>query len=130
MNDSWDSARRRPTLTLVGLFAGGVVGVGAISYFGPGGHELYASLVTGLGCGLTLALLGWREIHEDAAVLRRPLRRLTVFNVLTAGAGIALFAWGAMIGDWSWALAGLPLLALGVGLTAARHMLNRRLGSD
>ena len=114
-------------MTVVGLFAAGLVGVGMISYFGPGGHELYPSLVTGLGCGLILALLGWREIHEDAVALKRPLRRLTVFNALTVGAGIALFAWGASIGDWWLALSGLPILALGAGLTAARHVLNRRM---
>jgi hypothetical protein len=130
MNDSWDGARTHPTLTVVGLFAAGLVGVGTISYFGPGGHQLYASLVTGLGCGLMLALLGWRQIREDAAAVKRPLRRLTVFNVLTAGAGMALLAWGAKIGDWSLALSGLPLLALGVGLAGARHLLNRRIGAD
>ena len=108
---------------MAGLFAAGLVGVGMISYFGPGGRELYPSLATGLGCGLVLAWLGWKETHEDAAGLKRPVRRLTVFNILSVGAGIALLAWGASVGDWSLALSGLPLLALGVGLTAARHLL-------
>ena len=130
MNDSWESARRHPTLTVVGLFAAGLVGVGMISYFGPGGHELYSSLVVGLGCGFVLALLGWREIHEDAATPKRPLRRLTVFNALTVGAGIALLGWGASIGEWSLALSGLPLLALGAGLAATRHLLGRRIHTE
>ena len=34
MNDSWDSARRHPALTVVGLFATGLVGVALISYLG------------------------------------------------------------------------------------------------
>jgi uncharacterized membrane protein (UPF0136 family) len=82
------SARRHPTLTMAGLFAAGLVGVGMISYFKPGGRELYPSLVTGLGCGLALAWLGWRETHEDAAGVKRPVRRLTVFNVLSVGQGL------------------------------------------
>ena len=130
MNDSWERARRHPTLTVVGLFAAGLVGVGMISYFGPGGREFYPSLVAGLGCGLMLALLGWRETHEEAAGLKRPLRRLTVFNVLTVGAGIALLAWGTSIGDWSLTLSGLSLLVLGAGLTAARHLLNRQMRTE
>jgi hypothetical protein len=69
VNDSWESARRHPTLTMAGLFAAALVGVGMISYFGPGGRELYPSLATRLGCGLVLAWLGWRETHEDAAGL-------------------------------------------------------------
>jgi hypothetical protein len=130
VNDSWESARQHPTLSVVRLFAAGLVGVGMISYFGPGEYEFYPSLVTGLGCGLVLALLGWREIHGDAAALKRPLRRLTVFNALTVGVGIAVLACGASIGDWSLALSGLPLLALGAGLTAARHLVNRRMRTE
>jgi hypothetical protein len=64
MNDSWESARKHPTLTLAGLFAAGPVGVGLVSYLGPGGGALYASLATGLGCGLLLALLGRRAMRE------------------------------------------------------------------
>jgi hypothetical protein len=125
VNDSWESARRHPALTVMGLFWAGLLGVGAISYFAPGGHGLYAALVTGLGCGLILASVGWRGIHQDAGAVDRPLRRFTVFNVLTVAAGVVLLAWGASVGDASLALSGLPLVALGVGLTVARHVLER-----
>ena len=112
-------------MTVGGLFGTGLLGGAAVSYFTPGGHALYAALVTGLGCGLILALGGWTEIHKDAAALKRPLRRLTSFSVLTAGSGIALLVWGVGSGDASLALSGLPLTAVGVGLMAARHLLER-----
>jgi hypothetical protein len=60
----------------------------------------------------------------DAAT--RPLRPLTVFNLLIAGAGVALLAWGTITFDWPLALSGLPLLGLGVGLMVARRLVNRR----
>ena len=34
MNDSWDGARRHPTLTVVRLFVAGFVGAALMSYFG------------------------------------------------------------------------------------------------
>jgi hypothetical protein len=125
MNDSWDSARRHPTLTLAGLFGAGLVGVGLVSYLRPGGHELYSSLVTGLGCGLVLALLGWTAMHEGVDAATQPLRPLTAFNVLTAVAGLVQLAWGAATDDWSLALSGLPLLALGSGLIVVRRRVSR-----
>ena len=125
MNDSWDSARRHPTLTLAGLFTAGLVGVGLVSYLGPGGGALYASLVTGLCCGLLLALLGWRAIREGVDAATQPLRPLTAFNVLTAVAGLVLLAWGAATVDWPLALSGLPLLALGAGLIVVRRRVSR-----
>jgi hypothetical protein len=51
VNDSWDNARRHPAVTVVGLFAAGLVGVALISYLGPGGGELYASLIRDLAAG-------------------------------------------------------------------------------
>jgi peptidoglycan biosynthesis protein MviN/MurJ (putative lipid II flippase) len=125
MNDSWDSARRHPTLTLSGLFTAGLVGVGLVSYVGPGGGALYASLVTGLCCGLLLALLGWRAIREGVDAATQPLRPLTAFNVLTAVAGLVLLAWGAATVDWPLALSGLPLFALGAGLMVVRRRVSR-----
>jgi hypothetical protein len=125
VNDSWDSARRHPTLTVVGLFAAGLVGIGAISYLGTGGGDLLASAGTGLGCGLLLALLGWRAMRDGVDAMRRRLRPVTVFNLLTAGAGIAVLAWGTISFDWGLAVSGLPLLALGVGLMVARHLVHR-----
>jgi hypothetical protein len=130
VNDSWDSARRHPTLTVVGLFATGLVGVGAISYLAPGGGGLRASAVTGLGCGLFLALLGWRAMRDGVDAMRRRLRSLTVFNLLIAGAGVAVVAWGTISFDWRLALSGLPLLALGVGLMVARRLVNRGKSTD
>jgi hypothetical protein len=130
VNDSWDSARRHPALALVGLFAAGLVGVALISYVGPGGGELYASVVTGVGSGLLLALIGWRAMRDGVDPVVRPLRPLTVFNVVTAGAGVALVAWGTISSDWPLALSGLPLLALAVGLILARRLLNRRTSTD
>ena len=41
--------------------------------------------------------------------------------MLTAGAGVALLAWGTISFDWSLALSGLPLAALGVAVIFARH---------
>jgi hypothetical protein len=125
MNDSWDSARRHPTVALAGLFGAGLVGVGLIGYLGPGGHELYSSLVTGLGCGLVLALLGWRAMREGVDAATQPLRPLTAFNVLTAVAGLVLLAWGAATVDWFLELSGLPLLALGAGLIVVRPRVSR-----
>jgi hypothetical protein len=126
VNDSWDNARRHPALTVVGLFAAGLIGVALISYLGPGGGEPYASLVTGLGCGLLLGLLGWRAMRDGVDAATRPLRPLTVFNLLMAGAGVALLAWGTITFDWPLALSGLPLLGLGVGLMVTRRLANRR----
>ena len=126
MNDSWDNARRHPALTVVGLFAAGLVGVALISYLGPGGGELYASLVTGLGCGLLLGRLGWRAMRDGVVAATRPLSPLTVFNLLMAGARVALLAWGTITFDWPLALSGLRLLGLGVGLMVARPLVNRR----
>ena len=130
MNDSWDSARRHPALTVVGLFATGLVGVALISYLGPGGGELYASFVSGLGCGLVLALLGWRAMRDSVDAVTRPLHPLTVFNLLIAGAGAALLAWGTITFDWPLALSGFPLLVLGFGLMVARRLANRRKSTD
>jgi hypothetical protein len=124
VNDSWDKARRHPALTFVGLFAAGLVGVALISYLGPGGGELYASLVTGLGCGLLLALLGWRAMRDGVDAARRALRPLAVFDLLMAGAGIALLAWGTIAFDWPLAFSGLPLLGLGGGLMVARRLVS------
>jgi hypothetical protein len=127
VNDSWDSARRHPALAVVGLFATGFVSVALISYLGPGGGgELYASLVTGLGCGVLLALLGWRAIRDGVDAVTRSLHPLTVFHLLMAGAGVALLAWGAINFDWPLALSGLPLLGLGVGLMVTRRLVSRR----
>ena len=127
MNDSWDSARRHPALTVVGLFATGFIGVALISYLGPGGGgELYAPLVSGLGCGVVLALLGWRAMRDGVDAVTRSLHPLTVFNLLMAGASVALLGWGAINFDWSLALSGFPLLGLGVGLMVARRLVSRR----
>jgi peptidoglycan biosynthesis protein MviN/MurJ (putative lipid II flippase) len=117
-------------LTVLGLFATGLIGVALMSYLGPGGGELFASLGTGLGCGLLLALLGWRAMRGGVDAVTRPVRPLTVFNVLLAGAGIAVIARGTITFDWPLALAGLPLLALGVGLMVARRLLNRTKSTD
>ena len=125
MNDSWDSARQHPRQTVVGLFAAGLVGVGLISYLGPGGGDAYASLVTGLACGLLLALLGWRAMHDGADAATGALRPVSVFNLLAAVAGLALLAWGAATVDWGLAVSGLPLLALGAGLIGVRRWLGR-----
>jgi hypothetical protein len=111
-------------LTVVGLFAAGLVGVALISYLGPGGGELYASLVTGLGCGLLLALLGWRAMRDGVDAATRPLRPLAVFDLLMAGAGVALLAWGTITFDWPLALSGLPLLGLGGGLMVTRRLVS------
>ena len=54
---------------------------------------------------------------------------MTVFNLLTAGAGVALLAWGIVRLDGALALSGLPLLALGVGLILTRHRLARHKGA-
>ena len=126
MNDSWDSARKHPRLTLVGLFTGGFIGLGLISYVGAGGRDVYPSVATGLGCGVILALLGWKTMREGVDAVPRPLRPLSVFNVLIAGAGVVLIGWGLATTNWSLALAGLPLLALGAGLILARRLVGRR----
>jgi hypothetical protein len=128
-------ARRSDTrssegLVVLGLFATGLIGVALISYLGPGGGELFASLGTGLGCGLLLALLGWRAMRDGVDAVTRPVRPLTLFDMLTAAAGVALLVWGTITVDWRLALAGLPLLALGVGLIVARHLLNRTKRTD
>jgi peptidoglycan biosynthesis protein MviN/MurJ (putative lipid II flippase) len=126
VDHSWDSARKHPTLTVVGLFVAGLVGVTLIAYLGPGGGALYASVATGVGCGLMLALLGWKATHDGSDVFSRVLRPATVFNLLTAGAGAALLTWGIVTLDASRALSGLPLLAFGTTLMLARHLLNQR----
>jgi hypothetical protein len=130
VNDSWDNARRHPALTVIGLFAAGLVGVALISYLGPGGGEVYASLVTGLGCGLLLALLGWRAMRDGVDAATSPLRPLAVFNLLMVGAGVALFAWGTITFDWPLALSGLPLLGLGAGLMVTRRLVSRGKTTD
>jgi hypothetical protein len=50
---------------------------------------------------------------------------LTVFNLLMAGAGVALLAWEPITFNWPLALSGLPLLGLGVGLMVTRRLVNR-----
>jgi hypothetical protein len=125
VTDSWDNARRHPALTVVGLFVAGLIGVALISYLGPGGGELYASLVTGLGCGLLLALLGWRAMRDGVDAATHPLHPLTVFNLLMAAAGVVLLAWGTITFNWPLALSGLPLLGLGIALMVTRRLVNR-----
>lgn len=115
---------------MLGLFATGLVGLTLIDFLAPGGGDLYASLVAGLGCGLLLALLGWRDMRHGADVVTRPLRPLSVFNLIATGVGVALLAWGTIALDWPLALSGLPLLALGVGLMTARHLPTRRRSTD
>ena len=124
-DDSWDEARRHPTLTVVRLFVAGFVGAALISYLGRGA-TLYASLAIGLGCGLVLARLGRRVMRDGVDSVTRSLRPLTVVNVLSAGVGLVLLGWGTITFDWPLALSGLPLLTLAVVLTVMRLLVSRR----
>jgi hypothetical protein len=126
VNDSWDSARRHPGRTLAGLFGSGLIGVGLISYVGPGGGDIYLALVTGCASGLFLALLGRRAMRDGAESVARLRRPVTLFNALIAAAGVALVAWGVASADGGLALSGLPLVVLGLGLIGIRRLVAHR----
>ena len=112
--------------TLVGLFVSGLLGMSALMYLGrPGGGELYVSLATGIVCGLSLATVGRRVMRDGVDAVLTALRPLTIFNVLTAGGGLALLLWGTVVRDWGLALSGLPFLTLGGGLILARSRISR-----
>ena len=65
-------------------------------------------------------------MRDGVDSVKRSLRPLTVFNVLSAGVGVVLLGWGAITFDWPLALSGLPLLTLAVALTVMRHLVSRR----
>jgi hypothetical protein len=79
---------------------------------------------------MLLAVLGWSAMRNGVDAIPTPPRPLTAFNLLTAGAGVVLIAWGIVTFDWPLALSGLPLLALGAGLIVTRHLLGRRTSTD
>ena len=124
MND-WDSVRRHPVVWAMGNFMVGFLVIGLGAYLARGA-TLYEACVVGTGCGLVLALLclSWAGIGGERLALP-PLRRVTVFNVLTAVAGLAVVIAGITTGDWRMALAGLPLLGLGVAMMLGRHLVLR-----
>jgi hypothetical protein len=79
---------------------------------------------------MLLAVLGWSAMRNGVDAVSRPPRPLTASNLFTAGAGVALLAWGIVTFDWPLVLSGLPLLALGAGLIVTRHLLGRRTSTD
>jgi len=103
-----------------------LIGVGLISYVGPGGEDIYLALVTGCACGLFLALLGRRAMRDGAESVARLRRPVTLFNALIAAAGVALVAWGVASSDGGLALSGLPLVVLGLGLIGIRRLVAHR----
>jgi hypothetical protein len=125
VNESWRRARQHPRRTLLALFAGGFVGIALIQYLGPAGDSLYASLATGLACGLVLVGVGWGNMREGAET-SRPLRPVSVFSALMIVSGLALLSWGIAGSQLSLALAGLPLLLLGASLVLARFLIAHR----
>jgi hypothetical protein len=119
-------ARNRPSpFQLVLLGVAGAGGMTAVQYFAPGGGDLYPAVVAGLGCGVILPVV----VGRTDEALSKPLRPLTVFDVLMIAAGFVLAFLGVMQSDWGLALSGLPFIAIGGGLMAARTLLNRQRGS-
>jgi hypothetical protein len=124
VND-WDSVRRHPVVWAMSIFLWGFLVIGFGAYFARGA-TLYEACVVGTGCGLVLALLVLSSAGIGGEQLALPpLRRFTIFNVLTALGGLAVVLAGIATGDWSMALAGLPLLGLGIAMMLARHVLLR-----
>lgn len=125
MND-WDSARQHLVLTSLGLFAAAFLGIGSYVHF-VDHASLYEGCVAGVGCGLicVLASLSAMGIGGQRLALP-PLRRFTVFDVVVTFAGLAVLVVGIGGGHWSIALAGLPLISFGIGMTFARHVILRR----
>jgi hypothetical protein len=126
VNDSWDNARKHPVRTIIALFGSGLVGIFLIMYLGPDGGDVYPSAVTGVGCGLFLAVLGWKVMRDGVEAVAKPIRPASVFNVLTIAGGVALLVWGTVAADWKLAFSALPLIALGAGLMLTRYLVGQR----
>ena len=124
MND-WESVRRHWVLWAFGIFALGFpIGFAIVS---SDGGSRYEATVVGIGTGLvcTLVCLSKMGLAGERLALP-PLRRFTVFNVLTALVGLAVVVVGIVTGNWGMALAGgLPLLGVGVAMMLARHLVLR-----
>ena len=117
----WDEPARHPlkttatALLVVSLF------VGPYSYFRWDHRNLAVSALIGVGFGLIVASLclfgigqrrGWPAwVSGPPGSVPRPPVDL---SVLWTGAGIGIVIWGATKGSLQLALAGLPLIALGL----------------
>jgi hypothetical protein len=124
MND-WDNVRRHPVLWAFGIFVLGFpIGFAIVS---TDGGSRYEATVVGIGTGLvcTLVCLSKMGIGGERLALP-PLRRFTVFNGAAVLVGLTVVVVGTITGNWKTALAGLPLIGFGVGMTLARHLVLRR----
>jgi hypothetical protein len=121
----FDSVRRHPVLWSVGIFATGFpVGFAITS---ADGASFYEATLLGSGTGLICTLICLTQMGIGGQRLARPpLRRLTVFDCFVGLAGLTALVAGGVTGNWSTALAGLPLVGFAAAMTLARHLVLRR----
>jgi hypothetical protein len=114
------------------MFVVGGLATGVGSYYdGATPRSPWVSAAIGIGCGIILVVLGRKQIAavSDGRSPEIVLRPFSVFSTLVALAGLVICIWGVSVENWGLAVSGVPLLALGLGLIAARWWVRARAGS-
>jgi hypothetical protein len=120
---SWEEAAGHPVRTLLTMFVGPALILGAVSYFDE--RDIVSACLIGVGCGVACSFLGWRRISAvrrgEASSLetQRAQARRAAQRVAVSAATLLVFAVIAV------AAHSLPLLMLGVVLSILAPLVQR-----